>query len=307
MGYFSQFQNFNPVNGPIPLQPFPSLQDIASRARRILRSRTEFQIVSAAKTIDSIIGEYRASLYAEEQMLASQSYQEMGLDEDSTSDVIIETSLINSIINLYNRSDLDLFKESNDLLGDWFYDTEFLDHKLHELYAVLALWFVGSTIELLDYESQLRLQLKLQNQLEISEVSIEEMDILLNKIKCISSAGESALLAMDAIGYAERLNKIKTIKTKQATDKNKAIVDASRERSENARRLNGIRHRKNHEAKTKVLTEWEKNPSKFASASKAGIYLAHWIYKDDANCVYEPRTVTDWIRAHAKSRGIVLR
>lgn len=300
MGYLNQFQKFDPLTGSVPPEPFPSLQDIAKRARAILRRRTTDQIVSAAKSIDGIIDEYRASLFDQEQMIVHQSYRDNDL-ELVAFDKNADKSLYESIAKIYKRTDLDIFKESNDLTGDLFYNSEFKDHKSEELYSVLALWLVGSTLEMLDYEAQLKLRHKFQNQTVSTETNNkEEVVKLQNKIICIERAGEFAILAMNAICYAERLQNVKTVKVKLS-------VNRAKELTKKSKKLNDLRHHKNHDAKAKVLKEWEKNPSKFASASKAGVFLASWLFENDNNYAYEARTVADWIREYAKSRGIKLR
>ena len=63
--------------------------------------------------------------------------------------------------------------------------------------------------------------------------------------------------------------------------------------------------RKPRAAHEKVLHDWEKNPSRFRSAAKASVYYSDWLR--DQGYQFEPRTVADWIYAHAKARGIKLR
>lgn len=70
-------------------------------------------------------------------------------------------------------------------------------------------------------------------------------------------------------------------------------------------RLSAGRHQKGNEAKGLVTTEWEKAPSKFISATKAGEYFSGWLKEKGVE--FEPRTVTGWISAHAKQKGINLR
>ena len=76
-------------------------------------------------------------------------------------------------------------------------------------------------------------------------------------------------------------------------------------RSQRARKLNELRHTKTREARKKVVYDWEKDPSRFGSTAKAGVYYSRWLAEQ--GCQFEPRTVTDWIRAHAKALGKKLR
>ncbi len=74
---------------------------------------------------------------------------------------------------------------------------------------------------------------------------------------------------------------------------------------EKMRALNLARHRANHAARDRVVSEWEKAPATWPGAEKAGRYFADLLAKEGSS--YEPRTVTGWIRAHAKKIGRRLR
>lgn len=75
--------------------------------------------------------------------------------------------------------------------------------------------------------------------------------------------------------------------------------------SKRAKSLNDARHRKTYEAKSKVIRDWEEDPARFASAEKAGLHYTYWLAKNGS--MYEHRTVTGWIRAHAKEIGVRFR
>ena len=51
MGFFGQFDKFDPLTGCPPDHPFSSLPTIASRARVLLNGRTRDQIISAARPL----------------------------------------------------------------------------------------------------------------------------------------------------------------------------------------------------------------------------------------------------------------
>lgn len=61
MGFFRQFDEFDPLTGAAPDHPFSHLPSIASRARRLLKNRTRDEIVSAAHNADFFIEEYFSS------------------------------------------------------------------------------------------------------------------------------------------------------------------------------------------------------------------------------------------------------
>lgn len=58
------------------------------------------------------------------------------------------------------------------------------------------------------------------------------------------------------------------------------------------------RHAKRDEVREKVLRDWEKDPKRFRSAAKAGVYYSDWLAKQ--GCQFEPSTVTDWILDYLK-------
>ncbi len=78
-------------------------------------------------------------------------------------------------------------------------------------------------------------------------------------------------------------------------------------RSMQNEKLNIARHQKTNEAKVRVLREWEKNPSSWSSAEKAGNHFADQLVKDGILGNIEPRTVIGWIRTHARQIGVKLR
>lgn len=69
--------------------------------------------------------------------------------------------------------------------------------------------------------------------------------------------------------------------------------------------LNVTRHKANHAARDRVVSEWEKAQATWPSAEKAGLYFADLLAKEGST--YQPRTVTGWIRAHAKKVGVRFR
>lgn len=74
---------------------------------------------------------------------------------------------------------------------------------------------------------------------------------------------------------------------------------------EKMKALNLARHRPNHDARERVVSEWQKNPATWPSAEKAGLHFSDLLAKEGST--YQPRTVTGWIRAHANLKGIRIR
>ena len=101
---------------------------------------------------------------------------------------------------------------------------------------------------------------------------------------------------------------IKTVDAEQAIRDEVAAKlqeEEARRKSEHAKKLSRLRHRDRDDARQAVLTAWEQNPTAFPSAEKAGNYYADWLQSQGKS--FEPRTVTGWIRSHAKDKGIKFR
>ena len=81
--------------------------------------------------------------------------------------------------------------------------------------------------------------------------------------------------------------------------------EAKARRVQQAKDNNRLRHQDNNDVKKLVLDAWEKDPSKFASAEKAADHFADALEVNGTPRSH--RTVVDWIRAHAKEKGIRLR
>lgn len=55
MSYCRQFEQFDPLTGAVPRVPFTALEEIAGRARHLLRHATAVQIIELAETVEWII------------------------------------------------------------------------------------------------------------------------------------------------------------------------------------------------------------------------------------------------------------
>jgi len=198
---------------------------------------------------------------------------------------------------------------------------DFADGKPYEAFAVLSLWMLADAIEWLQHKKADGLDEPLAAVLK--ELGNNDRYVPIN----VSLAGEYALQAMDAVCHAEHLLEIERLEqahdsmiemmSKQIEMASKQMHNdylcrvAQQEKEERTRRsmkaeaLNIARHRKTREAKERVFKEWEKDPSKFPSAEKAGRHLCDWLAREGME--YEPRTVIAWIRDHAKRIGVRFR
>lgn len=346
MGFYNQFKKFNPKSGDVPRHPFSYLPEIASRARALLKTRTADQIEDAASGIDWAIDEYFRSLKDEEIARLKNEVDRPRRWKDGSDDTDFNDAakffdwVVDSPANEFSpeeghwvfndrmEDELDIQTAGNtsevDALKnciDWWDDiggADFPNGKPEELFAALSLWLLADAIGWLGHRSSeteksflssldhlLKLPEGMEDELIDAGISIRTTDTEIN----LSLAGECALKAMDAACYAEQLHEVAGLeamyKLKLAKNNDDHLKNEAKRRSMVAEKLNIARHRKNSEAKAKIIAEWENDRSKFISAEKYGLHLADWLGTQGLQ--YEPRTVTNWIRAHAKQIGVALR
>lgn len=164
MGFFRQFDEFDPLTGAVPDHPFSHLPSIVSRARRLLKNRTRDEIVSAAHNADFFIEEYFSSEKADYiRRLLDRGGWELGyLPNEARNEAGVRELLDNwpseaddpppDIPTPENTSELDALKEciGHYVLDD---DAEFSKGREFEYFAVLALWLVADTMHWLKWTS----------------------------------------------------------------------------------------------------------------------------------------------------------
>jgi len=322
MFFHNQFERFDPVSSYVPSQPFTYLPEIAYRARSLLQYRTLEQITLIAKRISYEVDRYFFDIKDTAISELKDKLNERGEDFERFFDWDGSSKIDNGrwtfkddmedeldIQTEKNTSEVDVLKSIIEDRDSCFFlpkgapeseREEWPEGSRHELFAVLSLWLLVDAIDWADE--------KFRHNLSI--------------------AGEYAIKAMDAVCYAERLREEDWLESyikkmanaelteallKQKTEQQKWVqycLDLSKEREikekkDKSKNLNKIRHEKNYAAKNMVINEWEKEPSAFLSAEKAGLHFADWL--ETKGIKYEPRTVTNWIRAHAKQIGVVFR
>jgi hypothetical protein len=330
MLYSDQFEKFDPLSGDVPAHPFASLPDIARRARSMLTWKTKEQIVLAARRIDSELEQYFSDLKTQavdELQVKLRDDQEEFLrffewdgknswsgrwsyKDEMDEELEIPTAM--------NSSEVDALKTIIDDRDSCFFlpkgapEPE-IDHwpegKTLELFAVLSLWLLADSI---DWAK--------------SGGTVGPL-----------ISGEQAIKAMDAVCHAEHVREVEWLEqfhkkslteiSRNADVRNQEISEsvrqklaaelAAHEQSKRTARsadLNAVRHAVGNSAKAMVVAEWGKNPNQFLSGEKAGIFYADWLKEKGVGYFlkgepmsYVPRTVTDWIRAYAKMKGIKFR
>ncbi|MDE2309982.1 MAG: hypothetical protein KGL01_04035 [Betaproteobacteria bacterium] len=164
MGYYKQFDEFDPLTGVAPDHPFSHLQSIVTRARQLLKNRTRDEIVSAAHNADWFIDEYFKSEKDDyiRRLLDRGGWELEYLPEAQRNKEGIRWLLDNwpseaddpppHIPTPENTSELDALKEC---IG-WYVlddDAEFQKGREFEYFAVLALWLVADAMECLKWSS----------------------------------------------------------------------------------------------------------------------------------------------------------
>jgi hypothetical protein len=311
MSFFLGFKTFDPKTGIVPNKPFSSLPQIARRARSVLKNRTSEQIVSVAHSIDWAINEYFEHLKCEaistlENQMRYGQLSEYELEkffdlescphregEYAFKTEMAEELDIPTAWSVSARSGLlSCIDYWDDIGGD-----DFPNGSPAELFAVLSLWLLENTIYWMNERTANVGQIKFANG-EIEHLTKQ-------RPAEIAKAGSSAIEAMEVICNSEQLQMEEKLHSEYQKTEELRQQTEQKKRSMKSEKLNIERHRKTNEAKNDVLSEWSKAPSDFPSAEKAGLHFYGWL--KDQGRDYEPRTITGWIRAHAKESGIRFR
>lgn len=335
MFFCNQFEILDPISGDVPTQQFSYMAEIAYRARTLLgckigsyrEEECRKRILSIARKINDVIEAYFADalemklIELRSERTSNNEKFEVFFEKNDESDAdgpwLFKTEMIEEleIPTATNTSEVDALKavieerDSHFFLPEGSPDLdveEYPEGKDYELFAVLSLWLLADALRFL-------------NKTDIGK----------------SVAGGFALKAMDAVCYAEHLREAEWLlsyaekkndaKLKEAieiykknhTDAIKYWLNEKKGRevlkkTERSRQMNQTRHEKTYEAKAMAIAEWVKDTTKYRSAEKAGNAIAAWlesqkILNPALGEPYEPRTVTGWIRDHAKKIEVKFR
>lgn len=316
MSFYNQFEQFDPKDGQVPWHPFSMLPHIASRARSILRTRSRQEITFAAQMIDEVIDQFFES---EEQQFIDEQLQNNGwackyIDEQAPDGHSGLRELIRSGLpdtaneddyfqfpNKENTTELEALKTCIDSYD--FEDENFKDGQPMELFAVLALWYVGDCLKWVQRKPE---PVGALTQLAESEKGLRRMfsDPAIN----LSLAGKDALMAMEAVCYAEQLRSLarqdeRMVKLHTELRQHRHQVDvlaeqkAAQHRSDAAKKAAMKSHEEHAQIREYTIKYFEENESEFKSAEAAATAIAGKVVN------VSHRTVADWIRAHKKQRS----
>lgn len=272
MPYFGQFEFFDPFTGEVPFAPIPYLSSVVAQARLMLAHRTSEEVKAVAVNVDFAIQNY----YVQAKDSAN------GVREDPLPDYQYELHALQHCVN------------------DWdnFGGEQIADVPRFEVFSVLALWQAADSLNWALAADEITVNARLNGEKSL------DFDASRSALVRIALAGESAMQALDAIRYAE-FDGYSSIYSAQKNELVRQIESARLKKSMAAEKMNVARQQKRNAAQAIVLARWEKNASEFRSAEKAGAEFSLWLAKQGFD--FEPRTITTWIRAHAKKLGIKLR
>ena len=272
MRYASQFDTFNPLSDTALSLPDFHLHDIAARARSILSGWQSERIKNIATSIDAEIVNFAND--SSDELVAAFVMQSNYFKENYE--------------DYYNSRANILPKELVSILDGNLNLSQFHPKNIDEVYMLESLIKKRNGCLHLQWEEPERSKWHECKGYELFAVLSLWMvaDSLEHAGKTVQDgydiACDHARKALVAMFYAEKLRDI-----------------------ERKRELSDSRHTESRLAKELVLKKWEKNPSEYLSASKAGIEYVKWLKEQGHE--YEPSTITGWIRKHAKAIGVKLR
>ncbi len=311
MGYWKQFDNFDPLTSQVSYGPFSQNSGIVWRARNLLRNRTSDQIRHLASFSDQIVDEYFAQAKADEieQLKKDGEWEYFDTDEDGNILDVNEDRLSErEFPTADNTSEIDALTECiggwTDVFGDGSPNPE-----PFEYFATMALWKVADAIDRVTYNYDV----KTNTYTKKDRKKLEPHDY--------TRAAGSVIEAMEAICHAESLRDVdrrekyfaeqiqtaekhtsaKVLKANEA--KWKALQEQeTKQKTDHAKKMAELSKANRNKSMAAVLSHWDQDAAmQKISSAKAGIKLSAWLATQDLE-FFEPRTVSLWISAHKKSK-----
>lgn len=303
------FGDFDPIHGDLPVHPFALLPEIARRARLLLNRRSAENIADASSAVDWMLTNFTEQSreeYIRELLdrpdpvwglLPEEERNESGLRElianwppDAT-----HQPWPDSILG--QASDLEALHWS---IGRYMLDDERNSPPLneYEYFAVFALMKLADALHWLRNKAGSQGDASGQNRREGSPQSIADADVRIT----YSLAGECALQAMDAIGWAEHLQADSARKSeieelrKQlhlSTETATAMIEARAREKISLKNSKAAltRHAENHKLKSYVFDWCDKHFNEYVSMDAAATAVAGKIVP------VAFRTARNWISA----------
>ena len=312
MGYWKQFENFDPLTGDVPFWPFGILTSIAWRARYMLKGHASGQIRVIAYAASSAIDSYFEQAKDDEigRLVGEREWdylerdeggKVLGLNSDREHELEYPTS--------DNTRDLEALSACVGGCSEVF-EAGVADPEQYQYFAAMALWKVADSIYRISYSYDFK----------------NDKDIKKDRQKLsatdLSMAGESAIEAMEIVCHAASLRdqdraesrlqqklqaaeKHVSERVLKATEKKWLAIqaDEAKQKSEHAKKMAALSKKNRNASMDAVLKVWDGDPvlHKLSNA-KAGVRLSKWLEGQDLE-PFEPRTVAQWISDHKKTKA----
>jgi hypothetical protein len=302
----SRFEFLDPLDGHLPWWPYPyNSNNILWRARALLRGRTVDEITEIAAEAESLIDSFfdTEKDHAVAQILADKRYDLFEDGENSSSGIRTEAYEQYSISGRDNTTEL----EALDNALDWMFGPQNLeanDVKEFECLASFAIMRLDDFVK----RSGFKFDTKARTFTRKSDKELHPFEY--------SMAASLLLEAQDAVGraelrrakdelsakYEQKIGNLKKPQNIRAEIMAELLEQEKLRRQEESAARNDSRHEWNRQVKAKVLAWFDEDPTKFLSAEKAAKHFCSLL--SDEGIEREQRTVADWIRAHAKEKGL---
>ena len=317
MGFYRQFEIFDPLTGRAPDYPFRSLSSIVEQARAFLVGRTHSELYEAARIVDWLIDEYfsdAARGYARHLIENdAPALRELPPDErteeaviDLLNDLCFRDEAPPDLANPDNTSEVDALRES---LKSRSVATEDFPHaEDYEYFSVLALWLIGDSIEALNWSWD-KGPIVAESEQLLGNRKAAELGQLFDDVTQalqdfgganeegirLAQAGEAAIRAMAALGEAQ-LHKAEQESTSLLASFAETFPRqvAAQVKSDAGRTAAAGRHKENHQMKKEVMEWCEENLAKYRSMDAAADAVAGKLVP------VKFRTARNWIAEYRK-------
>lgn len=312
MGYWNQFDNFDPLTGQVSYWPFSQSSGIVWRARNLLRGRNSDQVRHLASFSGQIVSEYFSQAKSDEieRLKSEGAWEYFDTDEDGNIFDVNEDRLSErDFPTPDNTSEIDALTEC---IGGW--DNVFGDGSPNpepfEYFATMALGKIADSIDRVTYTYDF----KTKTYAKKDRKKLESHDYTI--------AAGNVVEAMEAICHAESLRDIERLERRfeeqlKTTEKHtsakvlkaneakwKALQEQeAKQKTDHAKKMAELSKANRNKSMAAALAHWDQDASmQKLSIAKAGIKLSAWLATQDLY-FFEPRTVSQWISAHKKTKS----
>lgn len=309
MSFCSQF-DFDPKEGRVPAIPFSPLPNIASRARLLLHRRSRDAIAAAAEMIEFVLNSYfdDAERHFIDEQLQNNGWACKYLSKEARTPAGLRELIARGLPDAAGDDEYFNFPTSENttevealkvcIHAYDFEHEDFRNPQDHELFAILALSYLGDCLHWLDCSpAQPGGRDEVTNPAKVLRPTFRGAQLNL------SLAARMALMAMDAVCYAEHLSLMPRAEeerqglmrdARQAKRREDEYAKILEQRTAAAKRGAIERHREHAEIREQVLRHYEENKVSYKSVEHAAREIAGILVP------VTHRTVVDWIHSYRR-------